>query len=133
VQSVLAEVTNTPWGERYSYALGTGEPGAGVLRGEFAQQLHVSPFMGMDQVYEARATTPGDRLSVHIESRRAGDSLFDATLAMRRRELTRASAAWTTARYPLATTRVLALIYGHAVALKLAGARVHPHPKTVAR
>ena len=34
-----------------------------------------------------------------------------------------------TARYPLATARVLALIYGHAVGLKLRGARVHPHPE----
>jgi hypothetical protein len=25
--------------------------------------------------------------------------------------------------------RVLALIYGHAIGLKLAGARVHPHPR----
>ena len=30
---------------------------------------------------------------------------------------------------PAATARVLALIYGHAVGLKLAGARVHPHPR----
>ena len=33
-----------------------------------------------------------------------------------------------TASYPLAALRVLALIYGHAVGLRLAGARFHPHP-----
>ena len=127
VQSVLAEVTNTPWGERHSYLL---EPGDGpVLDGRFAKQLHVSPFMDMDHVYRARASRPAATLSVHIESRRAGNTVFDATLAMHRRELTRRSAAWLTARYPLATARVLVLIYGHAVGLKLAGARVYSHPR----
>ncbi len=38
-----------------------------------------------------------------------------------------------TARYPFATARTLALIYGHAIGLKLAGARVHPHPEAAAR
>jgi DUF1365 family protein len=89
--------------------------------------------MGMDHVYEARATPPGATLSVHIESHRAGISVFDATLAMERHALTRASAARMIARYPIATARVLALIYGHAVGLKLAGARVHPHPEAASR
>ncbi len=129
-QAVLAEVTNTPWGERHVYALSDAERAAGVLHGEFAKELHVSPFMGMDHRYEARAATPGRTLSVHIESRRAGATAFDATLSLRRREWTRASAAAMIARYPLATVRVLALIYAHAVMLRLAGARVHRHPQT---
>jgi DUF1365 family protein len=132
VQSVLAEVTNTPWGERHSYLLSDRAPHSPVLSGSFAKQLHVSPFMGMDHVYQARATEPAESLSVHIESHRAGSTVFDATLAMRRRELTRGAVAAMTARHPLATLRVLALIYGHAIGLKLAGARVHPHPGTAA-
>ena len=100
-----------------------------MLRGRFAKELHVSPFMGMDHVYEARATAPGRSLSVYIESLREGSAVFDATLALQRVPLTNSSAARLTARYPLATARVLALIYGHAVGLKLAGARVHPHPR----
>lgn len=129
VEAVLVEVTNTPWGERHSYLLRRRDQDSPMLRGTFAKELHVSPFMGMDHVYEARATHPGATLSVHIESLRSGAPVFDATLAMERRELTRGSAARVTIRYPLATARVLALIYGHAVGLKLAGTRVHPHPQ----
>ncbi len=129
VESILAEVTNTPWRERHSYLLRAADTGSALLRGRFGKQLHVSPFMGMDHVYEARATAPAATLSVHIESRRGATSVFDATLAMERQALTRASAARLAARYPFATARVLALIYGHAVGLKLAGARVHPHPQ----
>ena len=133
VQSILAEVTNTPWGERHSYLLSDRGPSSPVLSGRFAKELHVSPFMGMDHVYDARATEPGSTLSVHIESRRHGAAMFDATLAMERHELTRTTVARMTARFPLATARVLALIYGHAIGLKLAGARVHPHPQAASR
>jgi hypothetical protein len=128
VQSVLAEVTNTPWGERHSYLLPSAGGVTAVLHSRFDKALHVSPFMGMDHVYEARASQPGSTLSVHIESQRAGRTVFDATLALQRVQLTPASAARLSARYPLASVRVLSLVYGHALGLKLAGARVHPHP-----
>ena len=84
LHSVLAEVTNTPWGERHSYLLLTARRARAVRAGRFAKELHVSPFMGMDHAYQARATQPGPTLSVHIESRREGRLAFDATLAMQR-------------------------------------------------
>jgi DUF1365 family protein len=85
----------------------------------------------MDHVYDARASAPGPTLSVHIESHRDGAPVFEATLALRRHELTRDTVARMTARHPVSTARVLALIYGHALGLKLRGARVHPHPEAV--
>ncbi len=121
IDAVVAEVTNTPWGERHAYVI----PG-GV--GRFAKAMHVSPFMGMDHTYECRAQRPGPTLAVHIESRRAGEPTFDATLSMRRRELTPHSLRRMSFRYPAASARVLALIYLHALALRLRGAPVHPHP-----
>jgi len=125
VESVIAEVTNTPWGERHAYVLPAGTA-------YVDKSLHVSPFMGMDHRYTVRTDTPGERLAVHIESHRGDEATFDATLALRRRELTRASAARVAGRYPFANVRVLALIYGHALGLALGGARVHPHPKASA-
>ena len=132
VLAVLAEVTNTPWGERHAYALTDSAPESTLVTGTFDKRLHVSPFMAMDHVYEARATSPGATLSVHIASRRQGTAEFDATLNMRRAELTRAEARRMTARHPVASARVLALIYGHAVGLKVTGARYHPHPDPAA-
>jgi DUF1365 family protein len=130
LEHVLAEVTNTPWGERRAYVLSERETGSRVVHGSFDKQLHVSPFFGMDHRYHARASTPGPTLSVHIENERLGTTVFDATLRMRRRELTAASASRLAAGHPAASVRVLALIYGHAVALKLKGACLHPHPAT---
>ena len=129
VEAVIAEVTNTPWGERYRYVLAPAPVSANVLGGEFDKALHVSPFMGMDHRYLWRLTPPATTTSIHIESYCGGSLQFDATLALRRRELTRASAARLTARYPLATIRVLALIYAHALRLRLKGIPVHAHPR----
>jgi DUF1365 family protein len=132
VEAVLAEVTNTPWGERHAYALSHPNAG-GVLTGRSEKLLHVSPFMGMDHEYEWRVSVPGERLSVHIESRRAGERAFDATLNLARRELTRRALASATARHPLNTVHALARIYSQALRLKLRGVPVHPHPGRGAR
>jgi len=108
VRAVVAEVTNTPWGERHAYVLDG-------LEGEIEKAFHVSPFMGMEHRYAWRISEPGERLSVHI----AAGATFDATLTLRRR------AAGRRARRP---RPVLPAIYAHAVRLKLKGAPYHPHP-----
>ena len=117
VEALAAEVTNTPWGERHTYAC------AG-LSGSFEKRFHVSPFLGMDADYRLRASVPGERLQVHVDSRRAGRAQFDATLSLERRAL----APGPLLRYPLQSVRVVAGIYAQAVRLKLKGAPYHPHP-----
>jgi uncharacterized protein len=127
LDALVAEVTNTPWGDRHAYVL-RGARGA-VLSGGVRKALHVSPFFGMEQAYEVRAALPGRTLSVHIGSSERGEPAFDATLGMRRRPLSARTLAEVTARYPAATLRVLALIYGHAIGLWLRGVRVHARPE----
>jgi DUF1365 family protein len=130
LEHVLAEVTNTPWGERHPYVISaTGENAPGdALTGASEKMLHVSPFMGMDHTYRWRVTPPGRTLEVHIENHRRGRRAFDASLSMRRHPLTRRLLSRTALDYPFSTLRVLALIYSHAVRLKLKGVPVHPHP-----
>jgi uncharacterized protein len=129
LEHVVAEVTNTPWGERHAYVLSASGERDGVLAGISAKALHVTPFIGMDCTYRWHVTPPSRRLEVHVESARGGIVGFDATLCMRRHELTRASLRRTAARYPFATMRVLALIYVHAARLRLKGVPMHPHPR----
>ena len=130
LEALVAEVSNTPWGERHAYAMRrTGDHSEGrVLSGSFDKQLHVSPFMGMEQSYTLHAVEPGESAAIHIESAEHGRRAFDATLSLRRVALTRRSLARTTARFPAASFRVLALIYAHALALRLKRVPVHRHP-----
>ena len=53
LEAVVAEVTNTPWGERHAYVRGAAR---------LDKALHVSPFMPMDQRYTVRAPAPGETL-----------------------------------------------------------------------
>lgn len=132
VEAVVADVENIPWGERHPYVLARGKREGPVLSDELDKTLHVSPLMGMDQTYGFRASEPGERLAVHIESRPdapgAGKS-FDATLNLRRRELSRPLLAGLLARYPALSLQVVAKIYAQSLRLKLKGARYFPHPQ----
>jgi DUF1365 family protein len=131
VEAVVADVENIPWGERHAYVLARGEREGPVLSDEIDKALHVSPLMGMDQTYAFRADEPGERLSVHIESRprsHEGRS-FDATLALRRCALSQPLLASILARYPALSLQVVAKIYTQSLRLRLKGARYFPHPR----
>lgn len=133
VAAVVAHVTNTPWGERHAYVMPVDERSdhgtTSVLHGRFAKALHVSPLMGMDHSYDWRLSEPGERLSVHIEStREGGERAFDATLSLRRREMTPGRLSGVLVRYPALTLRLTARIYAHALRLRLRGASYHAHP-----
>jgi DUF1365 family protein len=131
VEAVVADVENIPWGERHAYVLARGDREGPVLSGELDKALHVSPLMGMDQTYAFRASEPGKRLAVHIESRPGGHGgkSFDATLSLRRRELSQPLLARLLARYPAMSLQVVAKIYTQSLRLKLKGARYFPHPE----
>jgi DUF1365 family protein len=128
VEAVLAEVTNTPWGERYAYLLERGAAEGKVLEESMDKAFHVSPFIGMDQTYRWRVSEPGEGLQVHIENHRGELLEFDATLSLQRREPTRPMLERVLLRYPLMSMRVVFLIYLNALRLKLKGAPYHPHP-----
>jgi DUF1365 family protein len=131
VEAVIAEVTNIPWRERHAYVV--EQRGPGPIRGRMAKRLHVSPFMPMEQEYEWRITEPGEALGVGIANLERGRRVFDATLAMGRRELSAASMTKVLATYPPMSLAVPARIYANALRLKLKGARFHAHPQAAGR
>lgn len=120
LETVVAEITNTPWDERYSYVLSVANAervGAKVLRWQFDKRFHVSPFLPMDMRYDWRFTAPGDALDVHMENWREGQCDFDSSLTLRRLPLTSGSLARALWSFPLMTLRVSWLIYWQALRL----------------
>ena len=127
VETIVAEVTNTPWRERHAYVV-PASAGGRSHRARFDKAFHVSPFLPIEMGYDWLFTTPGDRLHVHMTNHRDGARVFDATLALRRSPLTGTVLARCLARHPWMTASVVAGIYWQALRLWLRGAPFHPHP-----
>jgi hypothetical protein len=82
----------------------------------------------MDLDYDWRFSRPGRRLAVHMENRRDGAKLFDATLALERRALGGASLAGALLRFPIASLQVFGAIYWEALRLRAKRVPFHVHP-----
>ena len=132
--AVLAEITNTPWGERHHYVVAVGPEdvaaGERTLRGSFDKVFHVSPFQPMQQRYDWTIGTPGERLAVHMENHAGGGRVFAATLALQARPWQTGALVRAWLRQPLMAVKVLASIHWHAFLLWCKRAPFHTHPRT---
>jgi DUF1365 family protein len=132
VETIVAEITNTPWNERHAYVLpvATAEKvGAKTFRYQFGKDFHVSPFMPMDCNYDWRFAQPADGLFVHMENWREGRVVFDATLNLHRRPISSAHLAHALLAFPAMTVKVVAGIYWQALKLILKRTPFFAHPK----
>ena len=150
LRTVLAEVHNTPWGERHCYVLRSPvSPENGAAQTLWNdKEFHVSPFMAMNMQYRWLMTEPGERLAVHIENHviaaSNSDSAttqednsfamdkdrrpFDVTLSMTRTELSGSALRRALLRHPCMTASVTAAIYWQAAKLWWKGVAYVPHP-----
>jgi DUF1365 family protein len=130
VEAMIAEVTNTPWGQSRCYVLDARD---GELAGAFDKQLHVSPFMPMQQRYRWSANEPGERLRVRLSNHAGGPDgddrkVFEAGIDLRRREITPRAMASLLFRYPPMTAATFARIYANALKLRLKGVPYFRNP-----
>jgi len=131
VESVVAEVSNTPWGEQHCYVLWEGnriDPSAG-LQFSHEKAFHVSPFMDMDVFYDWRLNVPSEDLHAHIENHRGDEPFFTASLALKRRAFSQRNLTRMLFRYPIMTARITAAIYYQALKLWWKKCPFYPHPK----
>lgn len=134
IEAIIAEITNTPWGEKYPYVLQCGSPdNRNKYRFEFSKQFHVSPFMGMDQHYAWQFSMQDDNCVIHMKNYEADSLVFDATLNLNKRAITGPSLARVLVEFPMMTVQVIIGIYWQALKLWLKGCMFYTHPDKLQR
>ena len=109
---VVAEVTNTPWNERTSYVLPC-DPRQRFLRTQFNK--------------------PSSFLSLNLETEKDGEAQVDATMALKRQEISASSLNAILLRHPWMTAKVAAAIYWQALRLWLKRNPFYDHPASRSR
>ena len=128
LEFIVAEVTNTPWGERHSYVLPVDHSEA-LFQTEFQKELHVSPFHGMQQQYRWSSTVPDETLAIKLTNLEDGERIFHASLTLSRVPISRLTGLSLLARFPFETAKVTAGIYWQALVLFLRRVPLFAHPK----
>ncbi len=130
LDTIVAEVNNTPWGERDTYVLPVSQnkSSGDAFRFQPAKKMHVSPFMPMEIDYDWSFTNPGDRLNVFMGNYVSGERLFSASIALERSEITAGSLARVLVTFPFMTMKVITGIYWQALRLWLKRVPFHVHP-----
>lgn len=137
---VLAEITNTPWGERHHYVLPFDQahslpsleiqPSKQGRQFRFQKNFHVSPFMPMNMEYRWIINQPAQYLLIHMDNFIEAEGKtkhFDATLRMQAQPLS--NLGKTVIRFPFINVKVITGIYWQALKLWLKGASFYDHPK----
>lgn len=121
LKKCIAEVTNTPWGERVSFVF---DPSSDWV----AKALHVSPFMDMLGSWRIKATAPEDDLSVSIVVQHPDlGEYFCATL--RAKKVHSSMISNRTLFFWLMPHKVAVWIYWHALKLWWKGVPFIQHPR----
>jgi DUF1365 family protein len=136
VETIVAEITNTPWKERHAYVLpvaAAARNGSRAWRFSFRKEFHVSPFMPMDMRYDWCFGAPAEGLHIHMESCSLEDGCdgqprFDATLHLKREPLSAGTLARALLSFPLMTAKVVMLIHWQALKLLIKRVPFHVHP-----
>lgn len=126
---VVAEVTNTPWKEQYCYVLPGETHENDFVTDSQQKDFHVSPFMNMNMNYQWDIQVPGEHLKLGIENIADDKKLFDATMSLKRTEITSRNLSSALIGFPLMTLKVVSAIHLQALKLWLKGIDYVPHPK----
>lgn len=123
----VLEVTNTPWKERTRYPLALAPEGT-MLAAEFAKEMHVSPFLGLDLRYRLAIADRDDRVAVDIDVYDDDTLVLHTALRLDRVPADRARLGRSLWRRPLPTHRVSASIHSQAARLWAKGVPFVRHP-----
>jgi DUF1365 family protein len=141
LETMLLDVTNTPWNERQQYVLPCDSQ-LNEQKISFTKAMHVSPFMPMNMTYQWCGSAPDEKLAFSLsnfltDSIKGSDlsstsignrKVFAAGVNFQREEITPAALTMILWRFPLMTLKVFFGIHWQALKLWLKGLKVFTHP-----
>jgi DUF1365 family protein len=118
---MLAEVSNTPWGEKHCYLVDM------AAQEDNKKVFHVSPFNPIDMQYRWNVNQPNERFAMRLSCIR-GEKHFEAGLSLSRQPLTSQTLRKALLKVPSFTLMSLIGIYWQALKLFIKGAPIYDHP-----
>ena len=120
--AILAEVTNTPWKESHAYALqvaplNTETGSKDIFSVTFDKAFTVSPFNVTDMKYFWQSNLPDENLSISISAQENNQSVVNAVLSLKRKNMSGDALNSLLFRFPFHTLKVCAGIYWEALKL----------------
>jgi len=129
LQSLLAEVSNTPWNERHYYLVPVTTAVTGISEFSHPKNFHVSPFNPLDMLYQWHVGEPDQQLQLSITNWRQQQKIFSAWLKLERQSLTAPALKQFLIHSPWPCVQVVFRIYWHALKLLCKGLPVYGHKK----
>ena len=130
LEYIVAEVTNTPWGERCCYVLNDNlnAPDHSLKRFKPIKKMHVSPFMPMEVDYEWTFNQPEKKIRVNMGNSEKGQNFFNVALNINRTVISPVALARILLIYPLISLKVMLGIHWQAFRLWLKKCPFYVHP-----
>lgn len=130
LQTLIADVQNTPWGEKHAYIL--TEPKR--IRPphysfQFSKALHVSPFFKMDYIYDFNINLTKDNFILHMQNMKDAIKHFDVTLSMTGVPFTAKALKQLVIKQPFVSQKIIFSIYWQALKLYIKHIPFVSHPK----
>jgi len=129
--ALLAEIHNTPWGERHAYVLDCRGQAGPDFRFDFDKCFHVSPYLPMELGYRWHFRIQSERIDVHMVVTDNASECFAAGMRLALSPMSAGNMTGIPLKFPLMTVRVVAGIYWQALRLWLKRTPFHAHPEQV--
>jgi len=129
IDAIIAEVTNTPWKQRYCYVLDCqNSEKKNSFKNIKDKKLHVSPFFPMDHEYHFSISKPEKTITIKIDNLNQGVKVHEALLSLNKEDFSKKSLIKALINFPFMTVKVVTAIHWQAIKLWFKGAKLYNNP-----